>query len=75
MRKNVLRICVLVSVVALLASCKYTLNIERMLDDYEKALKMGDTEKAEKLYNRLQGLEDKLTDDQYYRFEDLIQQY
>ena len=58
MKKNVFAIFVLVSVVALFASCNYKYNKDKMQADYEQALEEGDEAKAAQLETRLNEMDD-----------------
>ena len=82
MKKNILALFALVSVLALMPSCtkikemfepKY--NIAAMVEDYPKYLEAGETEKAQKLLNKLAELNKNgqpLTDDQYFALEQYL---
>lgn len=79
MKKNIVALLALVSVLALMPSCtkikelfepKY--NIDAMVEDYVKFKEEGEEWKAQKLEEKLMEFDEQgiLTDDQFYRFED-----
>ena len=73
MKKNIVILSALVAVITVMTSCDRffakSYNIDKMIDDYIMYQEEGDQEKAQKLYDKLNELEEQLTDDQYFRFE------
>lgn len=78
MKKNIVALFALVSVLALMPSCtkikemlepKY--NIDAMIEDYPKYQEQGETEKVQKLLNKLVELNKGglMTDDQFFALE------
>lgn len=78
MKKNILTLFVFASMLTLMTSCdkikekfepKY--NVGAMVEDYPKYQEQGDTEKVQKLFDKLVELNKKglMTDDQYFALE------